>query len=96
MTQAISDSSHFELHITAESSQQTAVELLAENTPLSKQRLKSAMSNGAVWLESAIGIHRLRRAKKVIEKNSVVHFYYDETIQAVKPDAAQLVADEGE
>jgi len=63
MTQKISDISHFELHITAEKSQQTAVDLLAENTPLSKQKIKHIMTNGAVWLESSIGIHRLRRAK---------------------------------
>ena len=92
----IQDTSHFELHITAETSQQTAVDLLAENTPFSKQKLKSVMSNGAVWLESSIGIHRLRRAKKIIEKNDIVHLYYDENIQNTKPNKATLVADEGE
>ena len=96
MPQKISDTSHFELHIKANSSEQTALELLAENTPFSKQKLKSVMSKGAVWLESSIGIHRLRRAKKLIEKNNIVHLYYDENIQDAKPDTAILVADEGE
>ena len=96
MTQQISDISHFELHITAETTQQTAVDLLAENTPLSKQKIKHTMTNGAVWLESLIGIHRLRRAKKVVKENDVLHLYYDEKIQATKPDEAILVSDEGE
>jgi tRNA pseudouridine32 synthase/23S rRNA pseudouridine746 synthase len=96
MTQQISDISHFELHITADKTQQTAVDLLAENTPLSKQKIKHTMTNGAVWLESSIGIHRLRRAKKVVKENDVLHLYYDEKIQATKPDEAILVSDEGE
>ncbi|MFV2003927.1 MAG: pseudouridine synthase family protein [Gammaproteobacteria bacterium] len=94
MIQDISDPSHFELHITAKSSDQTALDLLAEQTPLSKQKLKSIMSNGAVWLESSIGTHRLRRAKKAIKKNDVIHLYYDEKIQHTKPDEAILIADE--
>ena len=96
MSQIITDISHFELHITAEKTQQTAVDLLAEHTPLSKQKIKNTMTNGAVWLESSIGIHRLRRAKKVVKENDVLHLYYDEKIQATKPDDAMLVSDEGE
>jgi tRNA pseudouridine32 synthase/23S rRNA pseudouridine746 synthase len=96
MTHKISDISHFALHLSAEKPQQTAVDLLAENTPLSKQKIKNTMTNGAVWLESSIGIHRLRRAKKVVENNSVLHLYYDEKIQATKPDEAMLISDEGE
>ena len=57
----------FEHHITAEISGITAIELLAEHTCLSRQRLKKAMSNGAVWLESNAGINRTRRAKKPLQ-----------------------------
>ena len=96
MTQDISDTSHAELHITAKTSSQTAVELLAENTPISKQKLKSAMTKGAVWIESSTGIHRLRRAKKVIAINNVIHLYYDEDIQQAEPDKAILIADEND
>lgn len=96
MTPDISDSAHFELHITATDSQHSVIDLLAKNAPLSKQKLKSVMSNGSVWLESDIGIHRIRRAKKIINVNNVLHLYYDETIQDNKPLAAELVADEGE
>lgn len=92
----ISDLSHFELHITAKNSQQTAIDFLAEHTPLSKQKLKKAMANGAAWLESSIGIHRLRRAKKIINENDTLHLYYDETIQNSAPLIAELIADEVE
>lgn len=54
----------FEQHITAETSGTTAIELLAEHTCLSRQRLKRAMSNGAVWLESNAGINRVRVASR--------------------------------
>jgi 23S rRNA-/tRNA-specific pseudouridylate synthase len=94
MTQAISDISHFESHITASSSVQTALDILAEQVPLSKQKLKSAMSKGAVWLESSTGIHRLRRAKKTLKKDDVIHLYYDEAIQQAVPATAILIADE--
>lgn len=87
---------HFEKHITVRSTGQNALQILAEQTRLSKQKLKQAMSNGAVWLESPIGIHRLRRAKKTLNANDVLHLYYDETIQNTKPAAATLIADECE
>lgn len=96
MTQKISDLTHFELHITAKTSGQTALDLLAENTTLSKQKLKSAMTKGAAWLESGQGIKRLRRAKKTLAPNNTVHLYYDETIQNTVPEAAELIADEGD
>ena len=96
MTNDISDPTHFELHLSAKNSPQTAIDLLAENCSLSKQKIKAAMTNGAAWLESSIGIHRLRRAKKILTENDTLHFYYDETIQHSKPIAATLIADENE
>ena len=90
------DPAHFEVHIDVNTSDQTALTLLADNTPLSKQKIKSAMTSGAAWLESSIGVHRLRRAKKTLQKNDTLHLYYDETIQTTTPAAAELIADEGE
>jgi len=54
------------------------------------------MKNGAVWLESSNGIHRLRRAKKQLGENDTVHLYYYAAIQGSAPAAAELIADEGE
>ena len=57
----------YALHITATGSGISAIDLLAANAALSKQRLKTAMSHGAVWLESGHGIKRIRRAKKPLK-----------------------------
>lgn len=91
-----STSSHFEVHIDIDVPEQTALELLALNTSLSRQKIKKVMHNGAVWLESSIGIHRIRRAKKILKAGDKLHLYYDEAIQSVKPADAVLVADETE
>ncbi|MCK4833947.1 MAG: RNA pseudouridine synthase [Gammaproteobacteria bacterium] len=96
MTENDINPSHFEMHIGVSSPGHTALALLAENTSLSKQKLKSAMANGCVWLESPIGIHRLRRAKKIVHENDTLHLYYDEAIQKCVPVAAELIADVGE
>jgi tRNA pseudouridine32 synthase/23S rRNA pseudouridine746 synthase len=54
------------------------------------------MTKGAAWLESSIGIHRLRRAKKILNPGDILHLYYDQAIQDSTPAAAELIADEGE
>jgi tRNA pseudouridine32 synthase/23S rRNA pseudouridine746 synthase len=87
---------HFELHSKASGAGQTALDLLAEDAPVSKQKIKKAMQNGAAWLESSNGIHRLRRAKKQLAENDTVHLYYDAAIQGCAPAAAELIADEAE
>lgn len=96
VTQNNLDPAHFEVHIEVSRPDQTALVLLAENTPISKQKIKSAMTNGCVWLESAIGVHRLRRAKKTLHENDILHIYYDDIIQQSVPAAALLIADEGD
>ena len=96
MTDESSSKSHFESHITIVSAGLTALDQLTANTPLSRQKLKKAMTNGAVWLESSIGTQRLRRAKKVLSVNDRLHLYYDEAIQNTRPEDALLIADEGD
>jgi tRNA pseudouridine32 synthase/23S rRNA pseudouridine746 synthase len=86
----------FEKHITAHKSGVTAISLLAENISLSKQQLKSAMTNGAVWLESQYGINRIRRAKKELKPGDSLHLYYDSIIQTHTTLPARLIADEGD
>jgi len=95
MTTAHSETTLFASHLPVTSDNITALQHLADNTPLSKQTLKKAMHNGAVWLESSIGIHRIRRAKKILQHGEILHLYYDENIQNSLPPAAGLIADEG-
>ena len=85
----------FEKHIVCES-EQIILDCLNEKIELSKQQLKKLMQNGAVWLENSVGIHRVRRAKKIINRGEQLHVYYDSEIQASHPPPAKLIADEGD
>ena len=73
--------------------EQTALDLLAEGTGLSKQRIKDAMNKGAVWWTLKGKTLRLRRATKVLYKGSKIQFFYDEQVLARKPETAQLIHD---
>ncbi len=85
----------FKKHICIEKPQ-IILDVLNENIELSKQQLKKLMQNGAVWLENAHGINRIRRAKKILNKNDQLYIYYDEKIQELKPSPASLIADMGD
>jgi tRNA pseudouridine32 synthase/23S rRNA pseudouridine746 synthase len=75
--------------------EQTALDLLAEGTGLSKQRIKDAMNKGAVWWTLKGKTLRLRRATKVLYKGSKIQFFYDEQVLARKPETAHLIHDAG-
>ena len=96
-------SEHFEVHIPVQSEVSSPVELLSKASGLSKQGIKQAMQNGAVWLsrggnpEQAGGgraVRRIRRAKLALVTGDELHLYYDRAIQASQPNAAHLIADE--
>lgn len=80
---------------TTTQAEQTALDLLAEGTGLSKQRIKDAMNKGAVWWTLKGKTLRLRRATKVLFKGSKIQFFYDEQVLARKPEAASLIHDAG-
>ncbi|UUA73051.1 RluA family pseudouridine synthase [Cellvibrio sp. QJXJ] len=83
----------FEFTVTQ--TEQTALDLLAEGTGLSKQRIKDAMNKGAVWWTLKGKTLRLRRATKVLYKGSRIQFFYDEQVLARKPETATLIYDAG-
>lgn len=72
----------------------TAIEQLAKNTSLSKDKLKQVMQKGAVWLTRNNYTQRLRRAKKLLQQGDALHLYYDEKVLNEKPADAQLIADQ--
>lgn len=78
---------------TVTESEQTALELLADGSGLSKQRIKDAMNKGAVWWTLKGKTVRLRRATKALLKGSVIQFFYDEQVLARKPESATLIYD---
>ena len=57
-----------ESHVTVESSGQSAVALFETATGLPKQRIKNAMTKGAVWLTRGRNTQRLRRAKRILRE----------------------------
>ncbi len=78
-----------------ESPQDGAVDLLRQATGLSKQRIKLAMTQGAVWITRGRNTQRLRRAKRALRTGDEVHLYYDAKILAEIPAEPTLIADVG-
>ena len=93
-----------EYHLTLSQTGKTAVDYLAEATPLSRQKIKTAMQKGAVWLTTTnttaktgtTHTQRLRRAKKVLKPQDQLHFYYNARILAQVPTPARLISDQGQ
>jgi len=78
-----------------ESSEDHAVASLQRATGLSRQRIKLAMTQGAVWITRGRNTQRLRRAKRTLRVGDEVHLYYDAQILAEEPAEATLIADVG-
>jgi len=93
MTESVST---FELHLNIDNDNSTAVDILANNTSLSRQTIKQVMSKGAVWITQGNNTRRLRRATKKLPKDSEVHLYYDETILSKQPPEPLLIADKSD
>jgi tRNA pseudouridine32 synthase/23S rRNA pseudouridine746 synthase len=85
-----------ESHLTVASADQNAVTLLQEASGLSKQRIKFAMTQGAVWLTRGSTTQRLRRAKRPLSEGDELHLYYDAEILAETPAEPTLIADVGD
>jgi tRNA pseudouridine32 synthase/23S rRNA pseudouridine746 synthase len=86
---------HIEAHVLIESPENSSVDLLQRATGLSKQRVKLAMTQGAVWMTRGRNTQRLRRAKRVLRVRDEVHLYYDAEILAEIPPEPTLIADVG-
>ena len=86
---------HMESHVLIESPQVGPVDLLQQATGLSRQRIKLAMTQGAVWLTRGRNTQRLRRAKRALRVGDEVHLYYDAKILAEIPVEPELIADVG-
>ena len=84
---------HSEAHVVIESPNDSTVDVLQQTTGLSKQRIKLAMSQGAVWVTRGRNTRRLRRAKRALSVGDEVHLYYDAEILAEIPPEPTLIAD---
>ena len=88
-------SQRFHTHLEVTESGRVVVDLLSQVTGLSKQQVKRAMTNGAVWLSKGAKARRVRRAKTVLKSGDSLDLYYDERILGFQPPVPELVADEG-
>lgn len=86
---------HIETHLLIESQEDSALDLLHRASGLSKQRIKRAMSRGAVWVTRGSNTQRLRRVKRKLRIGDEVHLYYDKKILAEIPAEPTLIADVG-
>ena len=86
---------HIEAHVLIESREDSSVDLLQRATGLSKQRIKLAMTQGAVWITRGRNTQRLRRAKRALRAGDEIHLYYDAGILAEIPPEPTLIADVG-
>jgi len=67
---------------------------LALHTGLSRQKIKSALQKGAVWLKPERGRpRRIRRATYALHSRDRVSLYYDPKVLAFIPPAARCLSD---
>ncbi len=85
-----------EIHMAVKTPDIKVVDLLADESDLSRGQIKKAMQNGAVWLERGGHVQRLRRADRKPLPGDVLHLYFNAAIQAQQPPQARLIADEGD
>ena len=89
------ESQPIEAHVLIDSAADSPLELLQQSTGLSKQRIKFAMTQGAVWITRGRNTQRLRRAKRALRAGDEIHLYYDAKILAKIPPEPELIADLG-
>jgi len=89
------DHDRVETHVLIESPEELPIDLLHRKTGLPKQRIKLAMTQGAVWLSRGRNTQRLRRAKRLLQVGDELHLYYDAKILADVPAEPRLIADVG-
>ena len=86
--------SKMEIHVDIDEAAK-AVDILSAHCAVSKQKLKQAMSKGAVWLTDKGKPQRLRRAAKVLQKGQILHLYYDSEVLDKLPETPLLIEDRG-
>lgn len=74
----------------------TAVDFLSIKTGISKQKIKTAMTRGAVWLHDKGQQRRLRRAKQQLTSGMQVSMYYSEAVLSYEPPLPDLIADKSD
>ena len=83
----------FELHLTVEQQDQTAVEMIKHACSLPVQQIKQAIQKGALWHSRDKSTQRLRRLKRPLKQADQLHFYYDINVLSQETNDATLIED---
>jgi tRNA pseudouridine32 synthase/23S rRNA pseudouridine746 synthase len=84
---------HFELHLKVDDEGANALDLLSAESGFSKQKIKTIMQKGAVWLSRGKSTQRLRRVKKSLQQGDELHCYYDGKVLTQAASSAELLLD---
>ncbi|AUD79940.1 RNA pseudouridine synthase [Kangiella profundi] len=87
---------HINLEDVADLNDTNPLELLAQASGLSKQKVKDAMKKGAVWLSRGKQARPLRRKNASLSLGDELHLYYNEQVLSESVSKPQLIADEGD
>ena len=85
-----------EAHVQVDSATDNAIDLLEKAAGLSRQRIKFAMTQGAVWLTRKRNTRRLRRARRTLEIGDELHLYYNAEVLSEIPPKPDLLDDVGD
>lgn len=86
---------HFELQFEVEHAS-TLIDVLAQQTGLSKQQLKGALAKGCVWFKAkgkTQKVTRVRRVKKEVTPGDEISIYYDEAVLNASLPEPKLIDD---
>ena len=64
-----------------------------QGVKLSKAQIKQAIAKGALWLSRGKHTQRLRRLKKKLLANDILHFYFNPKVLSTEVAPAKLIAD---
>lgn len=87
---------HINLEDVADLNDTNPLELLAQASGLSKQKVKDAMKKGAVWLSRGKQARPLRRKNASLSLGDELHLYYNEQVLSESVSKPELIADEGD
>ncbi len=84
-----------EYHVTVEDASSAPVDLLCNDSGLSRGAVKDAMSKGAVWITRGKNTQRLRRVKRRLAVGDELHLYYDPNVLSEQAAEPELIDDAG-
>ncbi|MEM1175069.1 MAG: pseudouridine synthase [Pseudomonadota bacterium] len=93
LVSAMPDSTPLQRHVVVEDADRSCVDLLSEDSGLSRSTVKDAMNKGAVWITRGRKTQRLRRVKRRLRAGDELHLYFDANVLAETAVEPELVDD---